>query len=940
MLFRPGSKLRRVIRTTLATIVYRIEEYPAFASLVKRLVLRVPVVGSKLRAAMMHQRALRFLPPPTFSEDGPADLSMASHSTRLYYRRLMRARNNLESGSLPDAGRGALPRLAYISPMPPEQSGIADYSAELLPELAKHYDIDVIVVQDKVSDPWINEHCNVRDQDWFERHAHAYDRIVYHIGNSIFHFHMLRLLERFPGVVVLHDFYQSGLLAHLEVQNILNGAWSRELYHSHGFAALLDRFGRKTELATVHEYPVNLSVLQNAQGIIVHSSYSKKLAESRYAKGFADEWIVIPHLRHLPQELNRKAMRDALGFKEGDFLICSFGVLGEAKLNEHLLQAWLNSPLADDENCYLVFVGQECQDESCVRLRKAIQESKARKRIRITGFAPAELYKQYLQAADMAVQLRSLSRGETSGTVLDCMAHGVPTVVNANGSMAELPRDAVVMLPDEFAISDLSNAIITLHESRARRQELGEKAREAIKRDYAPDHIASQYTKAIEGFAQSAPASHDVRALAERAASLMPAETDDPVWLNAAHDLARDNPVRPGERQLLVDVSVLAQDDYRTGIQRVVRAQAMELLNNPPAGFRVEPVRLNFAHDRWHYRYAREFTASMLDLPGSILEDEPVEAAEGDIFYMPDYWTEGVTKATQAGVYADWRARGIETSFLIHDILPLTMPEHFPDWGSDEHSLWLGSLADSADRLICISQDVADSTRNWIEKYKPKALRHLEFAILHHGADIEASAPSKGLPDDANAVLQVLNSRPSFLMVGTIEPRKGHMQVLDAFELLWSRGIDINLVIVGAEGWKNIKPEMRRTIPQIVKRLRRHPEAGKRLFWLEGISDEYLEKVYAACSCLIASSEGEGFGLPLIEAARHGIPILARDIPVFREVAGEHASYFTASTAKDLAQALTDWQKLFKEGRAPKSQNMPWMTWAENGKKLKSILLS
>ena len=86
--------------------------------------------------------------------------------------------------------------------------------------------------------------------------------------------------------------------------------------------------------------------------------------------------------------------------------------------------------------------------------------------------------------------------------------------------------------------------------------------------------------------------------------------------------------------------------------------------------------------------------------------------------------------------------------------------------------------------------------------------------------------------------------------------------------------------------------DQRRTIPTIVEKLRHHPELGKRLFWLEGISDEYLEKVYATCVCLIAASEDEGFGLPLIEAARHRIPILARDIPVFREVAGDHASYF------------------------------------------------
>ena len=65
-----------------------------------------------------------------------------------------------------------------------------------------------------------------------------------------------------------------------------------------------------------------------------------------------------------------------------------------------------------------------------------------------------------------------------------------------------------------------------------------------------------------------------------------------------------------------------------------------------------------------------------------------------------------------------------------------------------------------------------------------------------------------------------------------------------------------------------------------------------------------LEKVYAASTCLISASEGEGFGLPLIEAAQHKIAIIARDIPVFREVAGDHAFYFNGNESTDLPKAI------------------------------------
>jgi glycosyltransferase involved in cell wall biosynthesis len=131
--------------------------------------------------------------------------------------------------------------------------------------------------------------------------------------------------------------------------------------------------------------------------------------------------------------------------------------------------------------------------------------------------------------------------------------------------------------------------------------------------------------------------------------------------------------------------------------------------------------------------------------------------------------------------------------------------------------------------------------------------------------------------------------------------------------------------MVGKEGWM---------VEQLAARLKEHPEKGKRLFWLAGISDEMLLKLYAGASALLAPSEGEGFGLPLIEAAQHDIPIIARSIPVFREVAGEHAYYFDGLQADDLARAVTDWLALWREGKAPTSSGMPWLTWDQSARQL------
>ncbi|MBC7656610.1 MAG: glycosyltransferase, partial [Frankiaceae bacterium] len=161
----------------------------------------------------------------------------------------------------------------------------------------------------------------------------------------------------------------------------------------------------------------------------------------------------------------------------------------------------------------------------------------------------------------------------------------------------------------------------------------------------------------------------------------------------------------------------------------------------------------------------------------------------------------------------------------------------------------------------------------------------------------------------------------SFLMVGTIEPRKGHIQALDAFELLWRDGLAASLVIVGKPGW---------LMDEFVARLELHPESGRRLHWFSKIDDATLLALYSNCAALLAASEAEGFGLPIVEAAGHGLPVIARDLPVFREVAGTHALYFSGFEAIDLADGVRAWLDLAERGLAPASTDMPRLDWKES----------
>lgn len=381
-------------------------------------------------------------------------------------------------------------------------------------------------------------------------------------------------------------------------------------------------------------------------------------------------------------------------------------------------------------------------------------------------------------------------------------------------------------------------------------------------------------------------------------------------------------------KQLLFEVTVIASYDPKTGIQRVVRAQLQELLRNVPSGYEVEPIYLANNGIKPFFRYAKKYKSKIL---GRLETEEEKEiiVSPGDVFYCAELNRGSVIQAFRDGVYRDFRDAGVSVNFLIYDLLPITMPNFFEKKAGSDHAKWMRAIAKSSDRLICISRAVRDDVVAWMSEHYPAGLKDLRIEVVHLGADIVSSMPSKGFDRRAADTLARIGRRLTFLMVGTMEPRKGYSQTLRAFERLWRKGLDINLVIVGKEGW-----DMEAAVSMIIS----NTETDRRLFWLTDISDEFLEKLYSMSACLIAASEGEGFGLPLIEAAQHGLPIIARDIPVFREVADGSAFFFSGLKPADLASAIEEWIRLFESDKHPKSKTMRWLTWEESVGELAAIL--
>jgi glycosyltransferase involved in cell wall biosynthesis len=360
-------------------------------------------------------------------------------------------------------------RVAYYSPLPPSRSGIADYSALLLPELEKH--VDVVVAR----------------PGRFRRDPAA-DIRLYHVGNDAeAHGWIVEALRRRPGVVVLHDFVlhhlvvgltfargdAAGYLAAMEREAGLVG---RLL----GYAVLDNKLPPLWETRP-EDFPLAGEVLDHAEGLIVHSHHVQRRAADA---GYRGPIVRIPHPAWPTPPLGRPAL-------DGDPLYGCFGHLNETKRIEELVAAFAR--LRERRpGARLLLVGS-----LAVRLeRLELPDGVIRK-----DYVPEDDLWSLMAACDAIVSLRSPTMGETSGSAIRALSLGKPLVVSDVGWFSELPGDAVLKVPvDEREADTLLAALEALADPTVRAA-MGDRARELIEREHRLDLVADAYAAALEEFA-------------------------------------------------------------------------------------------------------------------------------------------------------------------------------------------------------------------------------------------------------------------------------------------------------------------------------------------------------------------------------------------------------------------------------------------------------
>lgn len=352
-------------------------------------------------------------------------------------------------------------------------------------------------------------------------------------------------------------------------------------------------------------------------------------------------------------------------------------------------------------------------------------------------------------------------------------------------------------------------------------------------------------------------------------------------------------------KTIYMDISNYLGFPHLTGIQRVVSQIAMRLIVGQEEGdYRLVLLRHNRDFS-FSICQNRPFMSYLLLSQGKKTDCVTPETVTVDQLEPGSFWldVDGVWASLipRNLLYPQLAKRNIQIGVYVHDVIALTHPHLVSVDSNIRFPAYLGAVFDYADYIFTQTE----VTKHEIQKLMGEigCGRPIRFQIAAPGSDFARQT----VRDDqvSEEIRRIARRGKVLLTVSTIEIRKNHKVLLDAFDAgLCQMGYQ--MVFVGKTGWK---------VDGLMERIRRHPENGKSLFHLQGIDDAALHYLYNHASFVLFPSYTEGYGLATVEAMQCGIPTILSDVPIMREVGGEYCDYFEPDSPQELIGIIQAYEK-------------------------------
>lgn len=297
--------------------------------------------------------------------------------------------------------------------------------------------------------------------------------------------------------------------------------------------------------------------------------------------------------------------------------------------------------------------------------------------------------------------------------------------------------------------------------------------------------------------------------------------------------------------------------------------------------------------------------------PGPLTRTVRVVPGPQDLIFCPAYWHD-----TPPERYRSYAALGAKVIILVHDILPITFPKFYKSpWCYEFRHNVIAAFGYAA--ALCT---VSNYTRHGLmELAARQRLKLIPIMTTYNGFEPMPSMGFTELDGQASYISGVQELGRYYVMVGSIEPKKGHRPVIACFEEMWAAGLQSNLVIIGRKGWLE---------QDAVAAIETSPYYHTKLFWFSGVNDFELGQIYARARALVFSSLGEGFGIPMIEAAAYGRPVIAYDTPIVQEILGGRARTFVTG-ADFVARIVEMEQDGLHAAASVETSQVAWPSWED-----------
>ena len=344
-------------------------------------------------------------------------------------------------------------KIAFFTPLPPIQSGISDYSVDILNEISKYFDIDVFIDDGYMEECKLNDNINVFNHNLFEKKVKNYDNIVYQVGNSEYHIYMWEYIKKYRGIVVLHDYNMHLVICHY------NFNLRKNKYNDYE-NSLLEDYSEKEEKEytdklkngksgfRIYDMETNGIVVNYAKKIIVHSN---EVREKLLRKNVGLNVKTIQHYAKIEKLINSEEKKENLGFDKKCVIMASFGFVHSSKRIMPILYAFKRITEKYD-NVKYIFVGK--LDAAIKKdFNDYVSKNNLRGCVIVTGYTELDKFLDYMDASDICFNLRYPYNGETSGSLMRLLAKGKCIVINNIGSFGEISDKICIKLPD---VKDMS----------------------------------------------------------------------------------------------------------------------------------------------------------------------------------------------------------------------------------------------------------------------------------------------------------------------------------------------------------------------------------------------------------------------------------------------------------------------------------------------------